>query len=578
MNEETHSTSSGQARQCQNCKKEFVIEPDDFSFYEKIKVPPPTWCPECRLQRRLLFRNERTFYKRKCDLCKRDIIAVYPADTPFPVYCIKCWWSDNWDPGSYGRDFDFSRPFFEQFKELLNVVPALSIVNDEGISSINCEYTYDWFYSKNCYMNVAGWHAENVFYSYHIEHNKDIMDSAHMRESELAYECMQSYKIARSSFCTYCSDCTDCFLGFDLRGCSDCVMCIGLRNKKFCIKNVQYTKEEYKEKVRGLNLGSYQSIEILKKEFQTFSVKFPHKYAYILKSVNSTGDFIVNCKNSKHCFMAINGQNLKFMFGADSAKDSYDCIMTGKSELCIDCVVADEAYGNKYSVFCFKSNEVSYSHYCPSAEWCFGCIGLKKGSYAILNKKYTKEEYTDLRERIIEHMKKTGEWGEFFPHWVSPFAYNETAAQELFPLTKKEAEEKGYRWLDPDIKNYTIDILPENLLDTIEQTPEDITGQIIGCVHGGRCNHKCITAFKVVPNELNLYKKLNIPIPHLCPNCRHGERMARRNPIKLWNRSCMCDKTHTHHEGKCPNEFETSYAPERPEIVYCEQCYNVEVV
>ena len=31
------------------------------------------------------------------------------------------------------------------------------------------------------------------------------------------------------------------------------------------------------------------------------------------------------------------------------------------------------------------------------------------------------------------------------------------------------------------------------------------------------------------------------------------------------------------HDGQCPNEFETSYAPERPEIVYCEACYNAEV-
>lgn len=566
-----------ETKHCQNCSASFTIEPDDFSFYEKIGVPPPTFCPECRLQRRLLFRNERTFYKRKCSLCRRDMIAVYLPDAPFPVYCITCWWSDNWDPASYGRDFDFSRPFFEQFKELLDVVPALSVVNDQGIASVDCEYNYDWFYSKNCYMNVAGWYAENVLYSYHIEHDKDIMDSAHMRESELAYECMQGYKIARSSFCTYCSDCTDCFLGFDLRGCSDCVMCIGLRNKKFCIQNVQYTKEAYEKKIRDLHLGSYQSIEQLKKEFRAFSLKFPRKYAYILKSVHSTGDFVVNCKNSKYCFMAIHGENLKFMFGTDSAKDTYDCVMTGKSELCNDCIVADEAYGNIASVFCFKSNEAAYSHYCPSAEWCFGCVGFKKGSYAILNKPYTKEAYGDLRARIIEHMKKTGEWGTFFPHWVSPFAYNETAAQELFPLAKEEAEEKGYRWLDPGVRNYRIDILPESLPDTIEQTPEHITGQIIGCMHGGRCLHKCTAAFKVVPHEFNLYKKLDIPVPHLCPNCRHGERIERRNPIKLWHRSCMCDKVHAHHEGRCPNEFETSYAPDRPEIVYCEQCYNAEV-
>ena len=83
---------------CQNCKKDFVIEPDDFGFYEKIGVPPPTFCSECRRQRRLAWRNDFIFYNRKCDLCKRNIISVYSPDNPQIIYCNKCWWSDKWDP------------------------------------------------------------------------------------------------------------------------------------------------------------------------------------------------------------------------------------------------------------------------------------------------------------------------------------------------------------------------------------------------------------------------------------------------------------------------------------------------
>ncbi|OGZ66144.1 MAG: hypothetical protein A3D34_03805 [Candidatus Staskawiczbacteria bacterium RIFCSPHIGHO2_02_FULL_33_16] len=554
---------------CQNCKKDFTIEPDDFGFYEKIGVPPPTFCSECRFQHRMMFRNDRTFYRRQCDLCKQNIIAVYPSDAPFPVYCVKCWWSDKWDPYKYGKDFDFSRPFFEQFKELLNVTPALSIMNDNGVVSLNCEYTYDWFYSKNCYMDVSGWYAENVLYSYHIEHNKDLIDSMHMRENELDYECLQCYKLFGCAYCTYCFECQNCFLSYDLSGCLDCVMCIGLRNKSYCIKNKQYTKEEYKKEIKKMNLENFVSIEKYKKEFKEFSLAFPHRHAYIKKSVNSIGDFIINCKNSKHCFMTIAGENLRYMFGSDTAKDTYDCDMTGKSELCYNSMVADEAQRSAYTVFCFHSNEVMYSHYCPSAEWCFGCVGLKKGSYSIFNKKYSKKEYEELRSKIIEHMKKTEEFGEFFPPLVSPFAYNESAAQELFPLNKNEIEAKNYKWRESDPKNYKVTIKPNDLPNTIKEISGDIVEQIIGCEHDGSCNHKCTTAFKVVPNEFILYKKLNIPIPHLCPNCRHFARLEKRNPIKLWHRKCM--------KERCDNEFETSYAPDRPEIVYCEKCYQQEI-
>ena len=58
---------SSEKKICQNCRGEFTLEPDDFSFYEKIKVPPPTFCFDCRLQRKLAFVNERTLFKRKCD-------------------------------------------------------------------------------------------------------------------------------------------------------------------------------------------------------------------------------------------------------------------------------------------------------------------------------------------------------------------------------------------------------------------------------------------------------------------------------------------------------------------------------
>ena len=105
---------NSETRNCQNCKKDFTIEPDDFSFYEKIKVPPPTFCPECRFQRRMSWRNERTLYKRSCDLCKSNFISMYHQDTIFPVYCRECWYSDKWDPLFYGQDYDFSKSFFEQ--------------------------------------------------------------------------------------------------------------------------------------------------------------------------------------------------------------------------------------------------------------------------------------------------------------------------------------------------------------------------------------------------------------------------------------------------------------------------------
>src|SRR3989344_8218428 len=137
---------------CQNCKAVFVVEPNDFGFYEKIGVPPPTFCPECRSQRRLAWRNDMTLYNRTCDLWQRPVATIYSKETGLTIYCNKCWWGDGWDPCKYGQDYDFSRPFFEQFRELVQKVPHLALINDDGVGSVNCEYTEDFAFGKNCYM------------------------------------------------------------------------------------------------------------------------------------------------------------------------------------------------------------------------------------------------------------------------------------------------------------------------------------------------------------------------------------------------------------------------------------------
>ena len=69
-----------ETKQCQNCKQDFTIESDDFGFYKKIKVPTPTFCSECRAQRRFMWRNEHTLYKRLCDKCGQSFIALYPQE------------------------------------------------------------------------------------------------------------------------------------------------------------------------------------------------------------------------------------------------------------------------------------------------------------------------------------------------------------------------------------------------------------------------------------------------------------------------------------------------------------------
>ncbi|MCX6722724.1 MAG: hypothetical protein NT094_01490 [Candidatus Staskawiczbacteria bacterium] len=178
--------------------------------------------------------------------------------------------------------------------------------------------------------------------------------------------------------------------------------------------------------------------------------------------------------------------------------------------------------------------------------------------------------YIDKNGRVYKY-------GDFFPNDLAPVAYNESIAQEYYPLTKKQGVERGNLWKEIETRNYNITIKNEDIPDDIKSVGDDIVNQMIECEHQGKCLEQCTEAFKITPHELEFYQRMSLPLPHLCPNCRHYQRINIRNPLKLWHRQCMCNKNTHGHSGTCSNEFKTTYAPDRPEIVYCESCYQQEM-
>jgi len=339
-------------------------------------------------------------------------------------------------------------------------------------------------------------------------------------------------------------------------------MCVNLREKKYCILNKEYSKEEYKKILESYKLETYLGTEKAKKEFINFLFKQPRRFANIRNCTNSTGDALFNCKNTKNTFLARACEDLKFFWRGNEVKDSYD-LNGGESLQCYESLTADHDYQTFFSIFSFKNQEVSYTENCHSSKHLFGCCAIKHGQYCILNKEYTKEEYFQLRDKLIKHMKTTGEWGEFFPASMSNFGYNETMAANYSPLSKEEAIQQGFKWWDKLQKTTGKETLkPGQIPDSIMDVSENILNEVLSCV-------KCGRNYKIVQNELIFYKKHFIPIPRQCFYCRNSERLKFENPFKLWYRKCMKDG--------CKNEFETSYSPDRLEIVYCEKCYQQEV-
>ncbi|MFA5797921.1 MAG: hypothetical protein WC916_07895 [Candidatus Woesearchaeota archaeon] len=586
-------------RMCQNCKQEFIIEDEDFQFYKRIDVPTPTWCPKCSIVKKMTWRNERSLYWRNCNLCGKKTLSMYVKEDLFSVYCHECWISDKWDPLAYGIGYSFEKSFFEQFKELEKKVPRAAVL--QYGTSVNCDFTNYTRNTKNVYLAYSVSTGENVFYSFTIDWSKDVSDSLMLKNSELIYEGFNSDHCYNSKFLIDCRDCRESSYLYDCVNCENCFMSVNLRNKQFVFRGKQYLKDEYIKIISEINDGSYKILCKLREEFRRLVTSTVHKYADIVKTVNCTGNYLSNCKNVFDSYSVYDSENVRFTIRALKAKDIGRVFSCGEgSELIYEGIVGGKGSSNiKFFANADTLRESQYTDWCSNSHHLFACIGLRNKQYCILNKRYTKEEYEVLLPKIKQHMMdvpyvdqngRVYRYGEFFPPELSPFAYNETIAQEYFPLIKEEVLSQGFRWKDPNIKDYTPTILPKNLPDSINDVPDSITTEVIGCMHEGSCTHQCTTAFKIIPEELAFYRRMNLPLPRLCPNCRHYERLAQRNPLKLWHRKCHCGGKqsengvytntikHSHGDTPCPNEFETSYSPDRKEIVYCESCYQAEVV
>ncbi len=575
-------------RNCQNCKHEFTIDSEDFSFYEKIQVPPPTFCPECRLIRRLMWRNERNLYKRNCvtENGEKVLLSNYHPDIKTPVYEEKYWWGDKWDPIVYGQEYDFSKPFFEQLKELIQKVPVPHATNVQISNSDYCNFTYQ---SKNCYLAFASDINEDCAYLHRTLKSKN---SINLEGCENMEACANSYRSTgcyESSNVYFSFSCIKSHLMWDCHNCQDCYGCVGLRNKSNCIFNVQYSKEEYKEKIKSYVNGSYQTQKNNLKLFFEMTIKYPRKFADILLSQNVSGDYIHHAKNCHYCFDVANKvEDCKYCAYAFSNMSScYDVYAGGVNyEMSYETTASGENAQRLFMcAMTWTSSDMYYSLFCNKSSNCFGCVSLSNKKYCILNKQYTKEEYEELLPKIIAQMNEMPyidvvhneyKFGEFFPPELSPFAYNETPAEEFFPLPKNEVLNKGYTWRDKEKSKYPITLKVEDIPDNINDIPDSIVNEVIECADSSQDYSP--GAFRVIPIELALYKRLKVPLPRKSPAARYFELLKYNNPHDLWHRSCMCEEGSHGHDGKCQNEFETSYAPERPEIIYCESCYQKEVI
>jgi hypothetical protein len=436
-------------KNCQHCKKAFIITEEELSLYEKVGIELPTICFFCRIKQHLSFWMFGKFRKGKSDLSGESLITVLPEKNRYPN-------------------------------------------------------SYKLFYSK------------------------------HSR------------------------DCVDSYFLYDCRNCQNCFMCWNLRGKSYCIENIQYTREEYLEKLKSFNLSSFQSVQNHKKHFEEIIQKeIIHRLNFNFRVYNSDGDYLIDCKNCHNCNTINESEDSFNCIRGLRHKSDIDANGCWYSELLGNCSGCTNAYALKYSTWS-SSRYSEYLDLCIECEYCFGCVGIKKKKYCILNKQYTKEEYEILKDKIISDMKKRGEYGKFLPYSMSAGPFNFSTSYLYFSDTKKENILKlGGYW--EDVKENNVKGMPTSELpDDIKDVSDTIITQALVCPETG-------WRFNIAQNELIFYKDNNIPLPRLHFDLRIKNSLKDLTLLQSYPYECFY----------CKKDIEAYYLPEwNYQKIACEECYK----
>jgi len=430
-------------------------------------------------------------------------------------------------------------------------------------ASIDSEYSSYGSKLKNCYYTFGGDNAENTMFSIWPMNTKNSLDLLISVNTDLCQEGVYPENCYNCNFVYFSGDCLDCNFIYDCRNCNDCFGCVNLRNKKYCIFNIQYNKEDYFGKIKEYNLGNKEELRKNKDKLEKLIYTLPVRATRNEHSENVLGNYLIGSKNCFNTNWAMHSDNLNYTDFVMRQKDSYDCTISASSEKIYGTsAVSRNCFNVKFSVYGRDLRDCEYTINCKNCQYCFGCIGLENAKFCIFNKQYTEEEYWKQVDDIKTKMLEDGEYGEFFPLSMSPFPYNASLSNIIYPISKEKVIELGGWWYDEETN------IPEGMkllkIDEIESDIKNITDDILNI---GILSERNGKPYRIVKEELEFYRRKNIAIPTLTPYERIIDRFKYVNNFKVFKDKCF----------KCRAEILSSYATSDGFKPYCDDCYKKEI-
>ncbi|EKE26116.1 MAG: hypothetical protein ACD_4C00428G0001 [uncultured bacterium (gcode 4)] len=455
------------------------------------------------------------------NLYKRDtMITPYNPDFKWKLVNLEEFENLRLDYDKLWKDYDFNIDFWENYRLLAGNIhyPAFALwwVNE------NSNYGYNILNVKNWYLCFEVCFCENVAYSANIKDNcKNVFNSLMVWDnSENIYQSVWIYKSYNVFYSNFIFDSNNIWFSTNLIWCNECLFCNDLQNQSYCIKNKNYSKDEY--------IKLKNEIFSAKKVFLELYKKLQLNNSQLI-SKNSSWKFIIksdNVENWNFIYNVNNGRNVMFAWTIEWNVNFFDaasCWSPRGNDYYW--VISAWAWDNYFcSTDIIWWTNIYYSYYLENCSFCLGCIWLKNKTYCILNKEYSKEEWYEIADKIFAQMDKGWILWDFFPWDLNPFYFNDTVAYLLDDsFTKEEVIKDWHLWRDEKIKadiSEWVEVIEAKNLD-ITNYDESILEKVI---LDSDWNY-----YRIIKMEYDFLKKYNLPLPetHWMDRIKLGFRFNR---------------------------------------------------
>jgi len=540
-------------RVCAETGESFEITERDIEMLKLLRVPPPktTWWASNRRKRAFIGGYE--FFRRVLP-DGRDVVSMFDPESSTKIMPVVEWHA--FDHSAHARDCDSNAPFFDQWKALSSEVTRPAIMQDT--KSVNSEYALYSSQAKNCYYTVTGVGLEDLTYADMCISVKNSVEVLQLTRCEWSYSSVSCTDCSRVIFSWSCERCVDVAFSFGCTDCSDCFACTNKKNKRFCFLDEQLTEEEYRKRVSEIDLSDARVVDDWKMRIRPLWDQAYRKGFTIRRSEDASGDEIEDSRSVEGVTI-VKSERAYYGVGlvGSGGRDCLDFTSSVGCERCYNFARTFNAFENRMTFACDNCIDVEYSELLSNCEHCFGCFGLKHRKFCVFNKQYEEDDYWTLVDGLKTAMLERGEYGEFFPYRLSPFAYNGSHAMSMYPMTGEAARQVGARWYDFDAEKRASATSIDGLPYRLDDVTDDVLKERFQCPVSGR-------AFGFVRPELDFHRRMGLALPRVHPVVRYRELTSILLPFRLYDRNC----------DSCGVKMKTRNGPTVTAPVLCQSCYE----